>query len=127
MNNTVSFLQKSVALLFGPMDDLLHMFVLFVAIDYITGIMVAIYQKKLSSRIGFWGIGKKFIAFIIIAVAHAADQYLTRTDELIQQTTTMFFLTNECISILENATKLGIKIPNRLKVLLNTFSSQNKS
>lgn len=127
MNSIIVFFQKSTELLFGPVDDLLHLFVLFVAIDYITGVMVAFHQRKLSSKIGFLGIGKKFIAFVVIAIAHAADQYLTRTDELIQQTTTLFFMSNECISILENAGKLGIKLPGKLKALLKVFSSQNEA
>lgn len=121
--STIAIFQQVLFILFGNGDGLLRTLVLFVVIDYITGVMVAVYQHELSSKIGFSGISKKIAIFIIISVSHAADQYLLESGEVLQTATTLFFFSNECISILENTSKLGVPLPPGVKKLINHLKS----
>lgn len=102
----------------GGYDQMLHAIILFVIIDYVTGVLRAGYEKKISSYIGEWGIVRKIVIFMVIAAANELD-LLIGTDHLLRLTTISFFLSNEGISLLENIAALGIPIPPQL---LNTLA-----
>ena len=85
------------------------------AADYVTGVLVAIYQKKLSSSVGFKGIAKKIIIFILVAVAHVLDANVMNMGSAMRTAVIFFYLSNEGISILENVTKMGLPVPQKLK------------
>lgn len=108
----------SIGELCGGYDQMLHAIVLFVIIDYVTGVLRAGYEKKISSYIGEWGIVRKIVIFMVIAAANELD-LLIGTDHLLRLTTISFFLSNEGISLLENIAALGIPIPPQL---LNTLA-----
>ena len=96
--------------------------------DYISGIFRAIVEQKLSSQIGYKGILRKIFILVIISVSYLIDEYIimaeTKSMTLI---VTMFYISNEGISILENANKIGIPIPNKLKqVLLSVRNEENE-
>lgn len=93
----------------------------FVVLDYITGICAAIQAKHLSSNIGAKGIAKKVAIFLVISVAHVADQYLVDSTDVLRSMTTLFYLSNEGISIFENIGKIGIPLPGKLNNLLSRF------
>ena len=107
----------------GGVDAFLYTLIVFVAIDYISGIMVAICEKKVSSKVGARGISKKIMLFALVAVANLIDCNLTNTSVL-RTATIFFYLSNELISILENADKLGLPVPEKLRNILEQFKKK---
>jgi toxin secretion/phage lysis holin len=104
----------------GGYDGLVLALVAFVAIDYITGLMVAVIEKKLSSEIGFRGIFKKVLIFSLVGIGHIIDYYLIEKGSAVRTAVIFFYLSNEGLSIMENAARVGLPIPEKLKsVLLN--------
>ena len=99
--------------LLGGYDQLLHALIVFVVIDYVTGVLRAAKEKKLSSHVGTWGILKKVVLFCMVAVANELDAVIG-TDHLIRLATIAFFISNEGISLLENIAALGVPIPPKL-------------
>jgi len=102
----------------GGLDGFLYALIAFVAIDYLTGLMCAIADKKLSSEIGARGIFKKVIIFALVGVGHIVDSQVLGQAQTIRTTVIFFYLTNEGISILENAAALGLPVPEKLKEVL---------
>lgn len=96
--------------LFGGWSALLNVLLVFVIFDYLTGIIAAGLEGKLSSRIGLRGIAKKVFIFVIVAVAHLVDQTLGDS-HFFRDTTIFFYLANELISIIENGGRIGVPIP----------------
>jgi len=102
----------------GGLDGLLYALLTFVVIDYITGVMCAIADRKLSSKIGFKGIFKKVLIFVMVAIGHILDTNLIGTGSVLRTAVIFFYLSNEGISFLENAAHLGLPIPSKLKAVL---------
>ncbi|ETA80633.1 phage holin family protein [Youngiibacter fragilis] len=111
----------------GGLDGFLYALIAFVVIDYLTGIMVAVLEKKLSSEVGFRGIFKKVLIFSLVAVAHIIDAELIRTGSAIRTAVIFFYLSNEGISILENTAKIGLPIPEKLKTVLEQLNKEEKA
>lgn len=101
--------------LFGGADGLLTALVIFMVIDYITGLFYGVYSKTLSSKKGLIGFLKKFCIFLIVAIAHTLDLYILNDSELLRNATIGFYIANDGISILENMAKLDIPLPKKLK------------
>ena len=108
----------------GGWDGFLYALVAFVVIDYMTGIMAAILEKRLSSEVGFRGIFKKVLIFSLVAVAHIVDSQLIQTGSAIRTAVIFFYLSNEGISIVENASKIGLPIPEKLKTVLEQLNKE---
>ena len=121
LNIILNYLGKIISFFLGELDGLLYALVIFVILDYITGVCVAVQTKKLSRNIGAKGIAKKVAIFLMISVAHVADQYLVESTDVLRSVTTLFYLSNEGISIFENVCKIGLPLPGRLKNLLEKF------
>lgn len=102
----------------GGCDGLLIALVLFAAADYITGVMCAVSDKKLSSSVGFKGICRKVIIFMLVGIAHVIDVNVIATGSVLRTAVIFFYLSNEGVSLLENAGHLGLPIPVKLKVVL---------
>lgn len=102
----------------GGMDGLLTALIILMALDYITGVMCAIVDKQLSSAIGFKGIFKKVLIFMLVGVAHIVDMHVIGTGEALRSAVICFYLSNEGVSLLENAGHLGLPIPEKLKAIL---------
>lgn len=96
--------------LFGGWSSLLGALVLFTAIDYVTGFLAAGKEGKLSSQVGRWGIARKVVMFLVVAVAYQLDQVLG-DGTVLRDAVIFFYLANELLSILENAGRLGLPIP----------------
>ena len=109
----------------GGCDGLLIALVAFVAIDYITGIMCAVADKKLSSEVGFRGIFKKVLIFSLVAVGHIIDSKLIQNGGAIRTAVIFFYLSNEGISILENTAKIGLPIPEKLRGILEQLNKED--
>ena len=99
----------------GGFDGLLYALVAFVVLDYITGLMVAVLEKKLSSSIGFKGIFKKVLIFIFVGIGHIIDFYILQNGSAVRTAVIFFYLSNEGLSIVENAAKIGLPVPESLK------------
>ena len=121
LNIIGGFLGKAISFFLGEVDGLLYALVIFVILDYITGVCVAIQSRKLSSSIGAKGIAKKVTTFLMVSVAHVADQYLLESTDVLRSVTTLFYLSNEGISIFENVGKIGLPLPGQLKNLFGKF------
>ena len=106
--------------------DHLYILILLVILDYITGICVAIHQKRLSSKIGFKGISLKVMIFVIISMCHVLDGYLLGKGSTIQAMSIFFYCANEVVSILENSVAVGLPLPQKLKEVLLNFKARNK-
>ena len=102
----------------GGCDGLLIALLAFVAIDYVTGVMCAIVDKKLSSAVGFKGIFKKILIFALVGVGHILDTMVIGTGSVLRTAVIFFYLSNEGISLIENAGYLGLPIPAKLKAVL---------
>lgn len=114
--STVSaVLGSCLACVFGGWDKAIECLVICIAIDYVTGVMSAYANKKLSSAVGFKGFLKKILIFAIVAVAATLDKAIGNKDMLFRTATCFFYIANEGISILENASKLGIPLPEKLQ------------
>ena len=102
----------------GGCDGLLYALLAFVVIDYITGIMCAVVDKKLSSEVGFKGIFKKVLIFALVGIGHILDSRVIGNGSVMRTAVIFFYLSNEGVSLLENAAYLGLPIPQKLKSVL---------
>lgn len=102
----------------GGCDGLLIALVVFVAADYITGVMCAVADKKLSSEVGFKGICRKVLIFVLVGIANILDVQVIGAGSVLRTAVIFFYLSNEGVSLLENAGHLGLPIPEKLKDVL---------
>jgi toxin secretion/phage lysis holin len=110
----------------GGCDGLLIALVIFAVADYITGVMCAISDKKLSSEVGFKGICRKVIIFMLVGVAHVIDVNVIATGSVLRTAVIFFYLSNEGVSLLENAGHLGLPIPEKLKIVLEQLHDRSE-
>jgi toxin secretion/phage lysis holin len=110
----------------GGCDGLLIALVLFVVIDYITGVFCAITDHRLSSEIGFRGICKKVVIFLLVGIAQILDVQIIKTGSILRTAVIFFYLSNEGVSILENAAHLGLPIPEKLKAVLEQLHNRSE-
>lgn len=102
----------------GGFDGLLYALVVFMAADYITGVMCAVSDKKLSSAVGFKGICRKVLILMLVGIANLLDVQVIGTGAVLRTAVIFFYLSNEGVSLLENAAHLGLPIPEKLKEVL---------
>ena len=102
----------------GGCDGLLYALLAFVVTDYITGVMCAIIDKKLSSSVGFKGIFKKVLIFLMVGIGHIIDAYVIGNGSVLRTAVIFFYIANEGLSLTENAAHLGLPIPAKLKDVL---------
>lgn len=121
-----NLIDSLLSFLFGSSTELTCALVIIMICDYLTGVCVAIHQKKLSSKIGFSGICKKVIIIFVVSASHAADKFLFDSGTSFQTVTCIFYLSNECMSILENAGKIGIPLPSTFQKVLSKFREDGK-
>ena len=108
----------------GGVDGLMTTLIIFMVIDYITGLMCAVADKKLSSAVGFKGICKKVLIILLVGVAHIVDLHVVGTGSALRSAVVCFYLSNEGVSLLENTAHLGLPIPEKLKDILKDILSQ---
>ena len=99
-------------------DGFLYALIAFTVIDYITGVMCAITDKKLSSSVGFKGICRKVLIFTLVGIGNIVDVYVLGQGGVLRTAVIFFYLSNEGVSILENSAHLGLPIPEKLKEVL---------
>ena len=96
-----------------------------IIVDYFTGVMAACVQKRLSSEIGFKGIAKKVTIFLLVAVANMIDVNIIKTGNAARTAVVFFYISNEGISILENAALIGLPIPQKLRAVLLQINKED--
>jgi len=111
----------------GGIDGFMYALIAFVVIDYITGVMCAIVDKKLSSEIGFRGIFKKVLIFTLVGVGNILDVYVIKDGSVLRTAIIFFYLSNEGVSLLENASHIGLPIPQKLKEVLAQLHKKGES
>ena len=111
--------------LFGGWSALLQTLVLFIALDYVVGVMVAGYHGQLNSKVGFKGIAKKVLILLLVAVAHQID-LLLGDGSLIRDSVIFFYIANELLSILETVGKTSLPIPDVLRRAVDTLNSKGE-
>ncbi len=109
----------------GVYDGMLHALVIFVVIDYISGVLCAIADKNLSSEIGAKGIAKKIGIFVLVGVANVIDVHVIGAEHLIRSAAITFYLANEGISIVENMAAIGLPIPQKLVNVLAQIKTES--
>ena len=102
----------------GGCDGLLYALIAFVVIDYITGVMCAIINKQLSSEVGFKGIFRKVLIFLLVGIANIIDVQVIGTGAVLRTAVIFFYISNEGVSLLENAGHLVLPIPEKIKTVL---------
>ncbi len=114
----------AVGAVMGGFDGFLYALIVFVVVDYLTGVMVAVLKKELSSEVGFHGIFKKVVIFALVAVGHIVDTHVIQNGSVIRTAVIFFYLSNEGISILENASVIGLPVPQKLKDVLEQLKDR---
>ena len=108
----------------GGCDGLVYALILFVAADYVTGVMCAAVDKLLSSEIGFKGICKKVLIFVLVGLANILDVQIIGTGSVLRTAVIFFYISNEGVSLLENAAHLGLPVPEKLKDILQQLHNR---
>lgn len=111
--------------LWGQLDGLLYALVAFMIIDYVSGVIVAVFRRELSSEVGFKGIAKKVLIMGLVAVGHILDTHILGGGAVCRSAVIGFYIANEGISILENSAKLGLPLPKKLITVLKQLKDDN--
>ena len=109
----------------GGCDGLLYALIAFVAIDYITGVMCAISDKTLSSEVGFKGICRKVLIFLLVGIGNIIDVQVLGSPGVLRTAVIFFYLSNEGVSLLENAAHLGLPVPDAIKTVLEQLHDRS--
>ena len=113
--------------MYGEVNGLFWALIAFMALDYITGVIVAIIEKRLSSEVGFRGLAKKFLILVFVAVGHIADTYILGGTPAAMSAVMLFYIANEGISIIENAAALGLPVPKKLTNIMEQIKNKSVS
>mgnify|MGYP002620672887 FL=1 len=113
--------------MYGEVNGLFWALIAFMALDYITGVIVAVIEKRLSSEVGFKGLAKKFLILVFVAVGHIADTYILGGTPAAMSAVMLFYIANEGISIIENAAALGLPVPKKLTNIMEQIKNKSES
>ena len=108
----------------GGFDGFLYALIVFVVMDYLTGVLAAGVRKDLSSEVGFKGIAKKVCIFVLVGIANIVDTQVIHDGAAIRTAVIFFYLANEGISILENSTVIGLPVPQKLREMLQQLTEE---
>ena len=110
----------------GGCDGLLYALIAFVPVDYVTGVMCAVVDRKLSSSVGFKGIFRKVLIFIMVGIAHILDTQVIGNGSVLRTAVIFFYISNEGVSLLENASHLGLPVPEPVKTVLKQLHDRSE-
>lgn len=130
MNNVVKSVLAAICALsgfiFGDLNGIMIALVALIVLDYISGVLAAVVEKKLSSEVGAKGIAKKIFMLLIVAVANIVDINVIGEGHVLKSVTVIFYIANECISLIENAGRLGVPVPKKLLDVLEQLKNKEK-
>lgn len=110
----------------GGCDGLLYALLAFAVIDYITGVMCAVNDHTLSSEVGFRGICRKVLIFLLVGIANVLDVQVIGTGSVLRTAVIFFYISNEGVSLLENAAHLGLPVPEKIKAVLEQLHDRTE-
>ena len=122
----VAAIGTAVSFFLGDWDTALIVLMAFMALDYVTGVIVAYANKTVNSEVGFKGLAKKFFILIILIAAVCLDRLLSNGSWVFRTWVCYFYIANEGISLLENAGNLGLPVPGKLKTALEQLNDDDK-
>ena len=112
----------------GGIDGMMIALIVLMVLDYITGVMCAVMDKKLSSAVGFKGICKKVLILMLVGVANIVDIHVVGTGSALRGAVICFYMGNEALSLFENAAHIGLPVPDKLKdALAQLHGRDNKN
>lgn len=111
---------------FGELDGFFYALLAFVVIDYLTGVMCAIADRSLSSEVGFRGIFRKVLIFVMVGAGHILDAQVIGSGDALRTAVIFFYISNEGVSLLENAAHIGLLVPEKLKDVLAQLHDREK-
>lgn len=111
---------------FGELDGFFYALLAFVVIDYLTGVMCAIADRSLSSEVGFRGIFRKVLIFVMVGAGHILDAQVIGSGDSLRTAVIFFYISNEGVSLLENAAHIGLPVPEKLKEVLAQLHDREK-
>ena len=111
----------------GGMDGLMIALIVLMTLDYVSGVMCAIIDKKLSSAVGFKGICKKVFILMLVGVAHIIDLHVVGTGSALRGAVIFFYMSNEGLTLLENAAHIGLPIPDKLRDILSQLHDKERT
>lgn len=125
-NNTIQLISATIGgyigYFLGGIDGFMYALLIFVVIDYVTGLMVAVLERKLSSEVGFRGIFRKILIFVMVGIGNIIDTNLIKRGSAVRTAVIFFYISNEGISIIENSSKIGLPIPQKLREILGQIN-----
>ena len=115
-----------ISFLFGDMEGMLIALIALIILDYISGVIAAAVEKRLSSEVGAKGIAKKIFMLLIVALANIVDTSVIGDGHVLKTVTVVFYICNECISLIENAGRIGVPVPKKLLDVLEQLRDKDK-
>ena len=112
--------------LFGDMEGLMVALIALIILDYISGVIAAAVEKRLSSAVGAKGIAKKIFMLLIVALANIVDINVIGDGHVLKTVTVVFYICNECISLIENAGRIGVPVPKKLLDVLEQLKNRDE-
>ena len=126
LKNILAGVCTVLSFLFGDMEGLMIALVALIILDYISGVIAAAVEKRLSSEVGAKGIAKKIFMLLIVALANIVDINVIGSGHTLKTVTVVFYLCNECISLIENAGRIGVPVPKKLLDVLEQLRDKEK-
>lgn len=115
-----------ISFLFGDMEGMLIALIALIILDYISGVIAAAVEKRLSSAVGAKGIAKKIFMLLIVALANIVDINVIGDGHVLKTVTVVFYICNECISLIENAGRIGVPVPKKLLDVLEQLKNRDE-
>lgn len=126
IKSSVALIGMIIGFYMGPLDVTIWLLLAAVTADYISGVVAAICTKTLDSNVGYKGLLRKILIFIVVGAGHVVDELMTPGESLIRTALIAYYLANEGISILENTARAGLPVPDRIRRALEQLQDDNK-
>lgn len=114
-----------ISFLFGDIEGMMVALIALIVLDYISGVIAAAVEKRLSSEVGAKGIAKKIFMLLIVALANIVDINVIGDGHVLKTVTVVFYICNECISLIENAGRIGVPVPKKLLDVLEQLRDKD--
>lgn len=124
--NILAWICTIISFLFGNMEGMMIALIALIILDYISGVIAAVIEKRLSSAVGAKGIAKKIFMLLIVALANIVDINVIGDGHVLKTVTVVFYICNECISLIENAGRIGVPVPKKLMDVLEQLRDKDK-
>lgn len=115
-----------ISFLFGDIEGMMIALIALIILDYISGVIAAAVEKRLSSEVGAKGIAKKIFMLLIVALANIVDINVIGDGHVLKTVTVVFYICNECISLIENAGRIGVPVPKKLLDVLEQLRDRDE-